>query len=251
MQTTTPLEVEDVGEALREKRPLRHARNYRLLLANGNLDFQSVTVTDPVPTGRQILAGAGLDPRQGFSLFAILASGDFEDVRHDETFDLRERGAERFIAFLSDRDFKLTVNGAELRWGYPVISGAVLTRLAKPAEGEAVYLDVPGGHDRMIEPGELVHLDGAGIERFITAPRPTPTFEFLVNSRPRTVTEPVVTFEQIVELAFPGTVEPGVTFSMTYRNAASRPHAGNLAAGGTVTVKKEGTIFNVTRTVQS
>ena len=28
-------------------------------------------------------------------------------------------------------------------------------------------------------------------------------------------------------------------------------HAGNLAAGGAVTVKKEGTILNVTRTVQS
>jgi hypothetical protein len=37
---------------------------------------------------------------------------------------------------------------------------------------------------------------------------------------------------------------------MTYRKAASTPHAGELGAHGVVTIK-EGTIFNVTRTVQS
>ena len=40
-------------------------------------------------------------------------------------------------------------------------------------------------------------------------------------------------------------------FSMTYCNAASLPHAGELGEGGSVEVKKQGTIFNVTRTVQS
>jgi hypothetical protein len=39
--------------------------------------------------------------------------------------------------------------------------------------------------------------------------------------------------------------------SATYRNAASLPHAGELGEGGSVEVKKQGTIFNVTRTVQS
>ena len=38
---------------------------------------------------------------------------------------------------------------------------------------------------------------------------------------------------------------------MTYRHAASMPHAGELGAGGSVEVKKKGTVFNVTRTVQS
>jgi hypothetical protein len=60
-----------------------------------------------------------------------------------------------------------------------------------------------------------------------------------------------VTFEQIVQLAFPGQHAPNVEFSMTYRHAASKPPAGELAAGGAVEVKKKGTIFNVTRTVQS
>jgi hypothetical protein len=249
--TQSPLEFDDVGDAIREDRPLRQARGYRIRLANGNLDFQNLTVADPVPLGRQILSAGGLDTRQDFSLFAILPSGDFEDVRLDEPFDLRGQEAERFVAFLTDRDFKLTLNGSQLSWRYPVISGSELYRLAKPGEGEAVFLDVQGGQDQLIEPGELIRLDGSGVERFITAPRPKPTFEIVVNSRPRTVHEAVVTFEQVVQLAFPGPHEPNVTFTMTYRHATSKPHAGELAAGGTVTVKKEGTIFNVTRTVQS
>ena len=248
MSTEELLDYDDLGDALREGRALRPARGYRFLLAQGDLNFLSRQVSDPVPLGRQLLEAAALDPRDGYSLVAILPSGDFEDVRLNEPFDLRERGAERFVAFLTDRDFKLTLNDDELRWGKPVISGTVLYDLAKPGDGEGVFLEVPGGEDRLIEPGELIDLTQPGIERFITALK---TFEIILNSRPRTVNARTVTFEQIVQLAFPGPHEPNVVFSMTYRHAASTPHAGELGAGGSVDVKKKGTVFNVTRTVQS
>ncbi|MGB8810417.1 MAG: multiubiquitin domain-containing protein, partial [Acinetobacter calcoaceticus] len=77
-------------------------------------------------------------------------------------------------------------------------------------------------------------------------------YTIVVNSREETVTNPVVTFEQIVQLAFPNApCESNTIYSMTYRNAASRPHAGELAEGGVVEVKHKGTIFNVTKTIQS
>ena len=39
-------------------------------------------VSDPAtPLGRQLLEAAALDPRDGYSLIAILPSGDFGDVR--------------------------------------------------------------------------------------------------------------------------------------------------------------------------
>ena len=161
MNTEELLEYDDLGDALREGRALRPARGYRFLLAQGDLNFQSRQVSDPVPLGRQLLEAAALDPRDGYSLFAILPSGDFEDVRLNEPFDLRERGAERFIAFLTDRDFKLTLNDDELRWGKPVISGTVLYGLAKPGDGEAVFLEVAGGEDRLIEPGRADRSDPA------------------------------------------------------------------------------------------
>lgn len=251
MNTEELLDYDDLGDALREGRALRPARGYRFLLAQGDLNFQSRQVSDPVPLGRQLLEAGALDPRDGYSLVAILPSGDFEDVRLNEPFDLREHGAERFIAFKTDRDFKLTLNDDELRWGKPVISGAILYGLAKPADGEGVLLEVPGGEDRLIEHNQLIDLTGPGIERFITAPKPPSIFEIIVNSRPRTLNARTVTFEQIVQLAFPGQHEPNVVFSMTYRHAASTPHAGELGAGGSVDVKKKGTVFNVTRTVQS
>jgi hypothetical protein len=74
--------------------------------------------------------------------------------------------------------------------------------------------------------------------------------EIIVNARKRTVKGDKVSFEEIVQLAFPGSHDPNVAFSMTFRHAASEPHAGELGPGGHVTVK-EGTIFNVTKTVRS
>lgn len=245
------IDHEDVGAAIREGRPLRPANGYRILVAKGDLNFQQVIVRDPVPLGRQILAAAGLEASADRSLFAVLESGDFEDVRLDEPFDIRQHGAERFVTFESDRDYRLTLSGDQISWGKPVISGSVLYGLAQVAEGNAVFLDVPGGTDRLIEPTELLDLTLPGVEKFIVAPRPSLSFEIVINSRPYIVSDKHVTFEQVVALAFPGNHEPNVRFTMTFRHAASTPHAGELSAGQSVVVKPTGSTFNVTRAVQS
>ena len=49
MHTEELLEYDDLGDALREGRALRPARRYRFLLAQGDLNFQSRQVSDPVP----------------------------------------------------------------------------------------------------------------------------------------------------------------------------------------------------------
>ena len=251
MQDDDVLDCDDLGEAQQEGRPVGHPRSYRILFAKGNLEFQPFILTDPVPLGRQILEVAGLKPEAGYSLFGILPSGDFEDLRLDEPFDLRLKGAERFVAFLTDRTFKLTLDDAQIEWGKSVMNGAVLYELAKLSNDEAVFLEIRGGRDRLIDPEERIDLAKPGIERFITGPKEAATFDIIVNSRPKTVADRKVTFELIVQLAFPGRHAANVVFSMTYRHAASKPHAGELGGGGVVEVKQEGTVFNVTRTVQS
>ncbi len=240
-------DVEDIGAAVRAGRPIRAARSYRIAMSDQSLAFRPVTIPDPVPTGRQILEAAGFQNVADYGLFAILPGGDFEDIRLDETFDLRGKGAERFVAFRSDRDFRLSLNDHELRWGEPLIVGAALYTLANASDDQAVYLDTRGGDDRLIEPGDQVDLTQPGVERFVTATR---KYEIIVNTRPKTVTGSLVTFDQIVQLAYPGSHGPNVDFTMTYRHAASAPPAGELGSGGTVRVKN-GTIFNVTRTVRS
>lgn len=248
---TNIFDFDDVGAAIREGRALHPARAYRIHLAQDGLDFQRVEVNDPLPLGRQILRAGGLDPRDGYSLFAILGTGDFEDVRLDEPFDLRERGAERFVAFQTDRDFKLTINDAQVSWGKPVISGRALFELAEAGLGEAVYLEVRGGEDVEIDRDELVDLSLPGIERFISAPARPRTYLIVVNGREFEVHERRQTFEQLVELAYPGEPpSPNIVYSITFRHVASKPHSGELGKGGFVLVKN-GSIFNVGRTFQS
>lgn len=245
-------DIDDVGDAIREGRALREAAAYRIRFGLDGLNFRNINVPDPVPTGRQILASAGLDHRTDYILYAYLDTGDFEDVRLDETFDLRGKGAERFIAFKSDRDFKFSLNDRQLAWGHANMLGSVLYDLAETSPDDAVFLEVRGGEGRLIEPDDRINLDASGIERFITAPKPQTGYVILVNSVEETVPDKHVTFEQVVKLSHPNAPpETNVKFSMTYRNAASLPHAGELGEGGSVEVKKKGTIFNVTRTVQS
>lgn len=227
-------------------------RDLQFLLAIEGVDFRPVQIDDPVVTGRQMLQAAGLRPAEDYTLSAVLPAGDFEDVRMDETFDLRAPGAERFIAFRTDRDFRLMLDDRQLTWGKAVISGAALYALAGVADGVGVFLEIRGGEDRFIEPADLVDLNAPGLERFFTAAMPAPGFLIIVNAVEETVLHKVVTFEEVVKLAFPDAGgQPNVVYSMTYRNAASKPHAGELGAGGSVEVKKQGTIFNVTPTVQS
>lgn len=244
-------EYDDVGEAIREGRPLRPARSFRILVAQDNLNFRTIAVEDPVPLGRQILTAAGLDAIADYSLFAVLDTGEFEDVRLDEPFDLRGQGAERFVAFQTDRDYKLTVNGDQVRWGKPAISEAVLRTLAQPDDHESVFLVVDGSQDREIERGELVDLTSPGVERFIKAATPPRTIQIVVNGRLVEVAQSHQTFDDLVALAYPNTPPaPNTTYSITYRRAASNPHSGELGQGGAIEVK-HGTQINVACTVQS
>jgi len=251
METGKIVDVDDVGEAIREGRGLRSARSYRILLAQENLNFRSIEVNDPVPLGRQILAASGLSTREGYSLFAILETGDFEDVRLDEPFDLRSHGAERFVAFQTDRDFKLMINDSQVAWGKPAISGAALYTLAKPGDNEAVFLVIRGGEDRQIEAGEAVDLTGPGVEHFVTALKRKSKIEIVVNGHETEVEGSHLTFEQLVSIAYPAEAPAqNIVYSITFRKVASKPHSGELAPGGSVEVKN-GSIFNVGRTIQS
>lgn len=244
-------EIEDIQEALKVGRAVRSHGPYRILFAHENLNFRAIEINDPVPLGRQILDAAGLNTHGDFDLFAILVTGDFEDVRLDEPFDLRTKGAERFVAFQSDRDFRLTVNDAQVRWGKPAIPGSALYTLAKPGVDEAVYLVVRGGEDRQIEVGEVVDLTAPGVEHFVTAPKRKLKIDIVVNGHEVQVEDSHQTFEQFVAIAYPGEPPmPNIKYSITYRGVASKPHSGELASGGFVEVKN-GSIVNVGRTVQS
>jgi len=70
------------------------------------------------------------------------------------------------------------------------------------------------------------------------------------NGQPKTVDSTTVTFEEAVKLAYPTPPVENATYTVTYRNAVE-PREGTLAPGGSVTVRKEGTVFNVRVTGRS
>lgn len=151
-------------------------------VALDGVEFKSVLLDDPVPLGRQILAAAKLRSTGDYQLYAIVESGDFEDVRLDEPFDLRAKGVERFVAFSADKVFRLTIDDREIKWGPEGIAEHALRYLGGVDEDHVVFLEVRGGTDRLIEDGETVDLMGGGVERFITAKRPV-TYVFFVNGK--------------------------------------------------------------------
>jgi hypothetical protein len=77
-------------------------------------------------------------------------------------------------------------------------------------------------------------------------------YKIVVNATEHTVDHDVLTFDEIVEIAFPKHPNnPDIVFSVTFEKAESKPHNGTLAAGGKVTVRKHGTVFDVTQTNRS
>jgi hypothetical protein len=225
--------------------------SYLIFVAFESTSFRKIEMDDPVPLGRQILTASGYHADDDFSLYNIVETGDFEDVRLDEEIDLRRPRAGRFIIFKSDRDFKLTLNQRQLLWGLPAISGTDLYALSEPADDQALFLVCPGAQDRQIDRGDTVDLTSPGVEHFITVRKRHHELEIVINGRKTRVLERRVTFEQLVALAYPGVPpQPNVAYTVTFRKVASFPHEGELATGAFVEVKN-GSIFNVGRTVQS
>lgn len=70
----------------------------------------------------------------------------------------------------------------------------------------------------------------------------------VVNGEQKNVPSRVVSWEAVVDMAFPGDrSNADLTFIVTYERTEQSKHDGTLAVGGTVKVKKEGTVFYVAK----
>ena len=143
-----------------------------ILFAQGNLEFQPLAVPDPVPLGRQILEAAGLEPKAGYSLFGILPSGDFEDVRLRRNLRPPREGCGTLRRLPHRPNLQADAGRGPNRMGRAGDEGRRCSMsLRSSARRRRSYLDVRGGKDRMVDPGESIDLAEPGIERFITAPK--------------------------------------------------------------------------------
>ena len=166
-------ELEDIAACIKDGRTPRPHGPYLIAIGDEKLDFQGVQLEDPVPTGRQILMAADARPVDEHIVFQVLRDGGLEELRLEETTDLREGMVERFLVFKSTESFRIEIDNRRLEWGAYAISGRVLKRLAGVPESYGVWLEMRGEEDLPIHDNQLVPLDGKGLERFFTGPDQT------------------------------------------------------------------------------
>jgi hypothetical protein len=168
MSETQEQNIEDIEACAREGRVPRAAGPYRVQIGDALMVFRPVTVGERVCSGRSLLGLAGLQPAQEYALFAVMADGLLEEIRLEETIDLRA-GVERFLAFKSDRIFRFMLDGREYHWGGDFISGATLLSLAKlDAQSHGLWFKGAGGSERSVGLKQLVDLGQPGVEAFAT-----------------------------------------------------------------------------------
>lgn len=75
--------------------------------------------------------------------------------------------------------------------------------------------------------------------------------EIVVNGQPKKIDSRQVSFDEVTELAFPGSDRSLTTFTVLFSKAEDSKHEGSMVEGDIVKVKKEGSSFNVTRSIRS
>jgi hypothetical protein len=166
---TTHQEAGDLEACAREGRKPQATGPYRILVGNDRLEFESYQIDDPIVTGRQLLDLVRCRPADEHILFQLLHDGLLEEIRLEETTDLREQRIEKFIVFRSDRSFRFLLDGRQFEWGGACITGLTLKRLAEvDSATHGVWLVVRGGDDKKIGNDELVDLSKPGVEKFFT-----------------------------------------------------------------------------------
>ena len=162
MQSTTStgdgrIPSEDVGAAIR----------HTIDVADQTLTYRQVSIDDLTPTGAQLAIAAGFKSADGVSVLQVLATGDLEDVRPNETVNLR-RNEGRFIIVESDRAYRLIIDGPHFDWPCRIVSGGLLRKLGQVPTDKVIYFEQQDQPDRQVDDQDLVDLDAAGVESFVS-----------------------------------------------------------------------------------
>lgn len=136
-------------------------------VADQTLTYRQVSIDDLTPTGTQIAIAAGFKSVDGVSVLQVLATGDLEDVRPNETVDLRREGG-RFVIVESDRAYRLTIDGQRFDWPCRIVSGGLLRKLGQVPTDKVIYFERRDQPDRQVDDQDLVDLDAAGVESFVS-----------------------------------------------------------------------------------
>ncbi len=171
IKTTEYVPLEEIAAACREGRPLRSADSYQIEVADETMQTQQVLISDPRPTGRQILEASGLAPSEDYMLLMIRQSGMLEEVNLSENTDIYHLGVEQFIAFKNDRIFYFNLNGRRFPWGADQVNEQVLRKIGDIPETHAIWIERTSEPDHVLVDNESVDLAQAGLEKLYSKPK--------------------------------------------------------------------------------
>ncbi|WP_027168941.1 multiubiquitin domain-containing protein [Mesorhizobium sp. WSM3224] len=133
-------------------------------VADVDLVFRPITVSDRTLTGHQILAYADAAPREEHVVLHWLPGGDIEEIRPDEVVQIPPAAPARFIVSKSDRLFRLVLDDRSIVWPKRKINEAALRKLAHIDAHAELYLTKEKGSDHSIARDQDVSLAEAGVE---------------------------------------------------------------------------------------
>lgn len=137
-------------------------------VADTKLEFRPLPISDDTPTGEQILARCDLSPRDEYVVLQWLSSGDLEELRGDETVNLKESGSEpaRFIVAKADRLFRLLLDDRSICWPAGKIRASALRELGRIDPAAKLFLRREEVEDDLVADDAIISLSEVGVESF-------------------------------------------------------------------------------------
>ncbi len=143
------------------------ATHHIIEVADQTLTYRQVQIEHLTPTGAQLAVAAGFKSADDVSVLQVLPNGELEDVRPAETVHLH-RTDRRFVIVESDRAYRLTIDGQRFDWPCRIVSGGFLRKLGQVPADKAIHFERQDQPDRILGDHDLVDLDGAGVEAFVS-----------------------------------------------------------------------------------
>lgn len=192
---------EDGGDCPKQDKSHPHPREYTVLMADENMAPTTVTVEQPVPSGRQILVAAGCTPPEDYALIQLLRPGT-RLVGLEDTVALLERETNVFRAFRGGDVHLFTIDGHGYEWGASEISELILLYLAAIPEDKILVLKVDD-KEIQVRKDEPIRLSRTGVEHLHTRPK---MVTVKLDGEEKTIPTGIYTTEELIQAL---SVEPG------------------------------------------
>lgn len=127
-----------------------------------------IRLTDRTPTGRQVLAAANLRPDTEYAVLLWPPAGPTREIGLEEVTPLPEDGpALEFLAIRADRVAYFVLDDDRYAWAGP-LDVEMVRRIGRVPAKRQVWLERRDEPDVLLEPGQEVDLNAAGVERLYT-----------------------------------------------------------------------------------